>query len=201
MSKASRRAPRVSRGSLSVIATLLIGSAALRIAAGGGEAWAKAEEHFQSSPTPQELPVAQPQECKTDEDYAAMLEAFSHRESRLDAREASIEARMQALTQADRNIAAKLEELRSAEDALSRTLQFADQAAEKDVGKLVAVYESMKPKDAAALFEEMEPNFAAGFLARMQPEAAAGVMAGLTPETAYTISVVLAGRNVGVPKE
>lgn len=200
MSRSSRRPPRVSRGSLSVIATLLIGSAALRIAAGGGEAWAKAEEHFRT-PEPAQVSAPPPQVCETKEDYAAMLEAFAHRKDRLDAREKAIEARMQVLTQADRDIAAKLEELRVAEDALSRTLQFADQAAEKDVGKLVAVYETMKPKDAAALFEEMEPNFAAGFLARMQPEAAAGVMAGLSPQTAYTISVVLAGRNMDVPKE
>ncbi|MGH1355020.1 MAG: MotE family protein [Thalassovita sp.] len=202
MSKRSRRPPRVSRGSLSVIATLLIGSAALRIAAGGGEAWAKAEERFQAASAEQEVvPLVAPQVCETDEEYAAMLEAFDLRKRRLDEREASIDARMQALTQADRDIAVQLAELREAEDALSRTLQFADQASERDVGRLVTVYETMKPKDAAALFEEMEPNFAAGFLARMKPEAAAGVMTGLTPETAYTISVVLAGRNMGVPKE
>jgi flagellar motility protein MotE (MotC chaperone) len=181
---------------------LLIGSAALRIAAGGGEAWAKAEEQFQAAALAQEAePVSQPEMCKTEEDYADMLKAFAQREKRLDEREASIDARMKTLTQADREIALRLAELQEAEDALSRTLQFADQAAERDIDKLVAVYETMKPKDAAALFEEMEPNFAAGFLARMQPEAAAGVMAGLNPEVAYSISVVLAGRNVGVPKE
>ncbi|MEZ5673973.1 MAG: hypothetical protein R3D81_01625 [Thalassovita sp.] len=77
----------------------------------------------------------------------------------------------------------------------------ADQAAERDIGTLVAVYENMKPKDAAPLFEEMDPNFAAGFLSRMKPEAAAGIMAGLSPNVAYTISVVLAGRNAEAPKE
>jgi flagellar motility protein MotE (MotC chaperone) len=192
----------VSRGSLSVIATLLIGSAALRVAAGGSEAWAKAEEHIQATAATQpKIEEPAPQVCETEEDYAAMLEVFAQRERKLDEREASIDARMKALAQADREISAQLAELQDAEDALSRTLQFADKAAERDVDKLVSVYETMKPKDAAALFEEMEPNFAAGFLARMQPEAAAGVMAGLSPETAYTISVVLAGRNVGVPKE
>lgn len=202
MSKKSRRAPRVSKGSLSVIATLLLGSAALRIAAGGGEAWAKAEEQFQSRAVENVEPqVPTQQVCESDEDYAAMLEAFSKREQRLDAREASIEARMEALARADQDIAAQLVELRKAEDNLSRTLAFADQAAERDIGKLVTVYEAMKPKDTAALFEEMEPKFAAGFLARMKPEAAAGVMAGLSPDAAYTISVVLAGRNMDTPKE
>jgi flagellar motility protein MotE (MotC chaperone) len=35
----------------------------------------------------------------------------------------------------------------------------------------------------------------------MRPDAAAGIMAGLQPQTAYTISVVLAGRNAKVPTE
>ena len=62
------------------------------------------------------------------------------------------------------------------------------------------IHENMKPKDAAALFEEMAPEFAAGFLGRMRPDAAGAVMAGLDPKTAYTISVLLAGRNADVPK-
>jgi flagellar motility protein MotE (MotC chaperone) len=58
----------------------------------------------------------------------------------------------------------------------------------------------MKPKDAAALFETMEPEFAAGFIARMLPDSAAKVMSGLDPKVAYTISVILAGRNASAPK-
>jgi flagellar motility protein MotE (MotC chaperone) len=58
----------------------------------------------------------------------------------------------------------------------------------------------MKPKDAAALFEEMDPGFAAGFLGRMRAVAAASVMAGLSPQTAYSVSVIMAGRNANAPK-
>jgi flagellar motility protein MotE (MotC chaperone) len=76
----------------------------------------------------------------------------------------------------------------------------ADQAADADVTRLVTMYENMKPKEAAPLFEVMAPDFAAGFLARMRPDAAASVLAGLNPKTAYTISVIMAGRNAGVPK-
>jgi flagellar motility protein MotE (MotC chaperone) len=46
----------------------------------------------------------------------------------------------------------------------------------------------------------MDPDFAAGFLGRMRPAAAAGIMAGLSPQKAYTISVLLAGRNAQAPK-
>ena len=205
MSKRKRRGARVGRGSLSVIACLLLGSAILRITTGADEAWGKAEEHFQAQPGTLQTSLApepvQTQECKTEGELEAMLQAFSAREEQLDEREAKLEERMSTLAIADREITARLAELRQIEAELSRTLAVADQAAERDIGQLVAVYENMKPKDAAALFEEMDPNFAAGFLARMQPEAAAGVLAGLSPNAAYTISVVLAGRNAEVPKE
>ena len=71
----------------------------------------------------------------------------------------------------------------------------------KDVAQLTAVYAAMKPKEAAAVFEEMDPAFAAGFLGRMKPDAAAQIVAGLSPGKAYSISVILAGRNVGTPTE
>lgn len=205
MNKPKRRGARVGRGSLSVIACLLLGSAVIRVTAGADEAWAKAEEHFQQQPGPLQTTLsADPsntQECKTEGELEAMFKAFSAREAQLDKREAKIKERMGALALADREITTRLAELQQIETELSRTLAVADQAAERDIGQLVAVYENMKPKDAAALFEEMDPNFAAGFLARMQPEAAAGVLAGLSPTAAYTISVILAGRNAEVPKE
>lgn len=102
---------------------------------------------------------------------------------------------MQALAIANEAAAARLAELAAAEDSLRRTLAIAETAAEDDLAGLTRVYETMKPKDAAALFERMDARFAAGFLARMRPEAGAGIMAGLSPEAAHAISVVLAGRN------
>ena len=94
-----------------------------------------------------------------------------------------------------------MSEMQAVEAKLSATLSVADGAAEKDLARLTAVYEAMKPKDASALFETMAPEFAAGFLGRMRPEAAALVMTGLSPKAAYGISVLLAGRNALVPKE
>ena len=107
----------------------------------------------------------------------------------------ALEDRMQALAIANEAAAARLAELAAAEDSLRRTLAIAETAAEDDLAGLTRVYETMKPKDAAALFERMDARFAAGFLARMRPEAGAGIMAGLSPEAAHAISVVLAGRN------
>ena len=115
-------------------------------------------------------------------------------------REQQIAERLKALDLADRDVSEKLIRLAEVEERLRGTLALADSASEDDITQLVSVYEAMKPKDAALLFEEMIPEFAAGFLGRMRPEAAAGILAGLTPQTAYSLSVILAGRNASVPK-
>lgn len=204
------------RGSVLLIVLLLSGSAVLRIATGAGEAIAKgAEETHEpmlaettednSDPngdaTAPVNSASEQQAPKLDRTKtASLLEALAEREKRVAMLEQQAEMRAKALAVADEEIQKRLTALENAEKALRATLALAETAAEDDLARLTAVYENMKPKDAAAVFEAMEPDFAAGFLGRMRPDAAAAVLAGLTPETAYSISVILAGRNANVPK-
>ena len=194
--KPARRIRPRAQGTLFVIALLLAGSGIVRLGGGAGDALARAAE-------PEEMAHAgdaAPQMCEAEPGAMAMLEALKQREERLSARESALADRAQALALAEEQIDRRLAELVAAEEALAATISVADKAAEADIQRLTAVYENMKAKDAAALFEEMDPDFAAGFLARMRPDAAGAVMAGLDPKTAYTISVLLAGRNADVPK-
>lgn len=131
----------------------------------------------------------------------ALLASLQEREKRLSGVEAQLADRQQAMALAEKTIDAKLAALKEAESALSATIARAETASEDDLAKLTAVYEKMKPAEAAALFETMAPEFAAGFLGRMRPEAAAGILAGLSPKAAYAMSVLLAGRNAKVPKQ
>jgi flagellar motility protein MotE (MotC chaperone) len=132
---------------------------------------------------------------------SALVEALKQREAQLAKREKALANRLQALAVAEAAINRNMEDLIAAETALKSTMALASTAAEDDLARLTSVYENMKPKDAAAVFEEMAPEFAAGFLGRMRPDAAALVMAGLSPTRAYSISVILAGRNASVPTE
>jgi flagellar motility protein MotE (MotC chaperone) len=195
-SKTKRRGGQ--KGSLVVIASLLIASAVLRIGEGAGQALARDPDA--ADPAGVGSGAAETA-CKTSEDMQAMLEAFNAREARIEEKEKTIRNRMHALQIADEQVTEKLAQLTDAETQLRETIAVAETAAEGDLDRLTRVYETMKPKQAAALFEEMDPNFAAGFLGRMRPEAAAAIMAGLSPEAAHLYSVVLAGRNANVPKE
>lgn len=171
---------------LHIVAFLLISSAVIRISIEAGPALAQATRAEVSEPTEITTEIA---------DEGTFLAALKRREAELAAREAHLELRLEAMGQVEVQMAAKIEDLVTAEQALSATIAMAETASRTDVAQLTTVYENMKPKEAAALFEEMSPEFAAGFLGMMRPDAAALIMTQLEPATAYSFSVVLAGRN------
>lgn len=181
------------KGTLPLIAGLLLSSVAIRVAIGAGEAVAKSEPEF---PEPQAV-----QSCPVSPAPSALLAALQQRSEQLDQEELQLTQRRSALEQMQTEIALQLETLEAAENGLKDTIAVAETAAEADVLQLIAVYEAMKPKEAAPLFSVMEPKFAAGFLSRMAPEAAAGILAGMDPQTALSISVLLASRNALAPKD
>ena len=183
---------RPGRGVLSIIAGMLIASGLIRI---GNEA----EQAFA---TEQDLAsVEAAVTCDPGSDNTALRAALQTREERVATREAQLEDRLQAMRVAEAEITERLVQLQDAQVSLADTISVADGAAEEDLSQLTAVYENMKPQDAAILFETMEPDFSAGFVGRMRPEIAAAIMAQLAPETAYAISAILAGRNANVPTQ
>ncbi len=182
------RRRKAGRGILVILSLILASAGALRLGSGIGAALANSAVE----------PSAAPMNCPTPP--AALAAALTGRESQVKAQEQAAAERMSALKLADEAISRRMGELKAAEDELKKTLAIADGASEKDLTQLTAVYEAMKPVDAAALFETMAPEFAAGFLGRMQPASAAAIMTGLKPDTAYQVSVLLAGRNATAPK-
>lgn len=193
--------PRIRTGGavLPIIAGLFLASGLIRF--GGGTAQALTEEIRHLAGPGQELqqPLAEP--CPPPPDIAAVLAALQTREAEIGQREAALDEREATLGIARDEIGRQMAALEAAEAALESTLAIADDAAENDIARLTAVYENMKAEEAAALFAEMDPDFAAGFLGRMRADAAAAVMAGLDPPVAYSISVILAGRNARAPRE
>jgi flagellar motility protein MotE (MotC chaperone) len=186
----SRR--RAGQGALFVVAMLFASSGALRLGSGIGAALAKSEA------TPPPAAETAPASCEMP---SALSDALTQREERVAAQEAALKDRLAALALADAAITKRMDEMKAVEDELKSKLALADGAAEEDLARLTAVYQAMKPKDAAALFETMSPEFAAGFLGRMPPESAAAILSGMSSEAAYGVSVIVAGRNAGAPKD
>lgn len=191
------QSPQRSRRALFLVAGLLLASGGIRFGTHAGPAFARetadagveeASEFFSPS-------------CETPAEISAVLEALRDREAKIEAKEAALIERVGGLKLAEQAFRENMSALERAEQKLAATLAIADQAAEVDLATLTAVYENMKPKDVSALFEEMDINFAAGFLGRMRPDVAASILAGISSQKAYSISVVLAGRNANVPME
>lgn len=183
---------RSGRGALFIVAMLFAASGALRMGSGVGTALARSQE--EPVPPAADTPAA----CETP---SALVEALKQREDRLAVQEAALQDRLAALALADQAVSKRMAEMEAMEAELKATLAIADGAAEEDIQRLTAVYQAMKPKDAAALFETMSPDFAAGFLGRMPPESAAAILSGMSAEAAYGVSVIVAGRNAGAPRE
>lgn len=160
---------------LLLVTLCFAGSAALRLADPDGaralltaEASAQAKEETPPSadcpPGPEEL-----------------LARLREREAQLDARAERIADRESLLAAAEAKVESQLEALKAQEESLAATIAQADRAAEKDIARLVSLYEAMKPKEAARILQSMEVTFAAGILARMNEKAAGHALAGMSP--------------------
>lgn len=178
------------KGLLSLLATLMMASALLRLAGGADVAiaWAAVDDTEIAG-------------CAPLQETEAVLAAMAEQNDLLSAREDAVAERELAVLNARAELDARIAELTDAEQRLSDTIARAEGAAEADIEKLTQVYSAMKPRDAAALFATMDPVFAGGFLIRMPPDISAAVMAGLEPQKAYEISVMMASRNSEVPQE
>ena len=150
------------------------------------------------SPKPATLrqPLTVPQSQAEISAIAETLEMLQLKNQELENKAQQLERRAEALDQAQEEFNERKSEMVQVRDELRETIALAEEVAESDLARLTAVYENMKPKDAARLFAEMDPTFAAGFISRMQPEQSADILAGMDPSAAYAVSAILAGRNV-----
>jgi len=189
----TRRAPRPTH----IILSFLLVSAVVRLGTSGVAIAQELAARTEEAPIAL-APVAPP---APEPEVGLLLESIRTRQAQLSKREIEITDRQLALNLVERQIAEQLVVLKQAEQNLADTLAIADSAAENDLVQLTLVYEKMKAKSAAEIFGTMEISFAAGFLSRMKPEFAAGILSEMPPTAAYSISVVMAGKNANAPTE
>ena len=127
----------------------------------------------------------------TDGERAVLLELRKRRQE-LDARETALVARESVLAAAEQKISARVAELQ----ALQKKLEALDAARQQreDAGwqGLVKVYETMKPRDAAAIFNDLDMPVLLQVVDRMKEAKAAPVMAAMQPDKAREVTKKLA---------
>lgn len=175
---------------VALIAVCLVLSAGLRLA-DGSVAFAQELE----------AQAGQAAAAPAASDAEALLEAIRAREAQLADQEKRLADRQQELNVAEAKLAEQLAAFETAQKQLEDTLALADSAAEKDIARMTAVYENMKPAEAARIVGRMDVTFASGLLVRLRPEIAAAILTSMEPDAAYAITLTISSRNAAVPTE
>jgi flagellar motility protein MotE (MotC chaperone) len=177
-------------GAVALIAACFLASAGLRA---GGVGFALAQDALGGTPSAEAGCVPQ----AADE----LLAAIREREAQLERDAERLTERRQTLNVAEAKLAEQLAAFEEARAGLEETIALTDGAAERDIAQMTAVYERMKPEDAARIFERMELSFASGLLVRMNADSAAQVLTGMDADTAYAITLMIASRNARAPTD
>jgi flagellar motility protein MotE (MotC chaperone) len=122
----------------------------------------------------------------------ALLERLRERRAELEARERAAEAREAVLAAAEQRLAQRIEELARLQERLEALER--NRAEREDSGwrGLVRLYESMRPREAAAIFDELEMPVLVQILDRMREAKAAPVIGAMRPERARQATMELA---------
>jgi len=127
----------------------------------------------------------------SDSERALLLDLRGRR-AELDAQAAALAVREATLGAAEKRLAARLDELNALQkrlEALEVERQAHDEANWRG---LVKLYETMKPRDAAAIFNDLDLPVLLPVLDRMKEAKAAPVLAAMPPERARQVTAELA---------
>ena len=123
---------------------------------------------------------------------AAILVDLRARSAEIDGRAQALALREQIQAAAERRLSARLDELTALQKRLEEMESARRARQEQDWRGMVKVYETMKPRDAAAIFNELDKPVLLQILDRMQERRASLVLAAMLPERARQATTDLA---------
>lgn len=147
--------------------------------------------------------VAEPPEllegCGDVPEAVALAEELRDRALRIERYMASIDSRKADLLQAETTLRERLAELRALKGAASARRDGDTEAVRGDIDQLIAVYDQMKPAEAAAILTNLPADFAAEILVRVRPETGARIIAAVEPRQAALLTAQMGARSVRNP--
>lgn len=124
-----------------------------------------------------------------------VLQNLSRRRIELDKREAALNQREALIAAAAQQVDTKVAELQSLKSELKDMLNQVDEQQKQRIASLVKIYETMKPRDAAAVIEKLEMPVALSVLEAMREAKSAPILAAMPPEKASQITVEMSTRT------
>jgi flagellar motility protein MotE (MotC chaperone) len=128
-----------------------------------------------------------------------VLEHLQDRREALDTRDRDLEMRESLLKAAQMRLEAKVAELKDVEGRINTAMGNRDQAEAQRFKNIVAMYENMKPKDAARIFDRLDLKILVDVSTQMNSRKMSEILAVMSPDAAERLTVELANR-AGTPK-
>jgi flagellar motility protein MotE (MotC chaperone) len=123
-----------------------------------------------------------------------ILQSLGQRRQELDQREQGLNSREQLIQAADDKLDARVNQLQSLKTQIQALLDQANKTSADDTVRMVKVYESMKPKDAAAVLTTMSDEVRLPIAAGMKDRALAAILGAMTPDAARDLTEKLTNR-------
>lgn len=125
----------------------------------------------------------------------ALLTDLRQRRQKLDEREASLATREAALGAVEKRLSARVEELTALQQRLQGLEKQRQERDEANWRGLVKLYETMKPREAAAIFNDLDLPVLLPVMDRMKEAKAAAIISAMQPERARQLTVELANQR------
>jgi len=127
----------------------------------------------------------------------ALLGRLQDRRETLDSRNKELDMRESLIKAAEKRLEAKVGELKDIETRIKTATDARDKEEKERLKGLVAMYENMKPKDAARIFDRLDLKVLVDLSTAMKPITMSAVLAQMSPEAAERLTVELASRASG----
>ena len=124
-----------------------------------------------------------------------LLQELAERRNVLDARERQLEEREALLKAAEQRLVEKQTELNATKGELKALLKQQDAQEKAKVKQLVAIYENMKPQDAANIFNDLEMPVLLQVIENMKERKVAPVIASMSTDKARELTKELADQR------
>jgi len=124
-------------------------------------------------------------------DGKGLLASIQKRQKELDEREAALKARDERLHLVKKEIDEKIKEIEKIRSEMKRLAAKIEEADNNRVKRLVKIYESMTPEEAAPRFEQLDTRLAVLILSVMREKNAAKILELVKVDKSVTLSQLL----------
>ncbi len=134
--------------------------------------------------------------CGDVPEAVSLAEELRDRALRIERYMERIEQKKSELATAEQTLRKRLGELKAQKNRSQSRHELATEAVRDDIDRLVALYDQMKPAEAAAVLTNLPSDFAAEILMRVQPENGARIIAAVEPRQAALLTAEMGARSV-----